>query len=51
MRYALPVETVRRVISMPILFPIPGAADRLLGLAQFGGEPLPVVNRCRFCLP
>jgi purine-binding chemotaxis protein CheW len=42
--YALPVETVRRVISRPILFPVPGADDRLLGLAQFGGEPLPVVD-------
>jgi purine-binding chemotaxis protein CheW len=43
-RYALPALSVRRVIPIPDLYPVPGAAGHLLGLGQFGGEPLAVVD-------
>lgn len=43
-RYALPASAVRRVIQAPDLYPVPGARPRLLGLGQFGGEPLAVLD-------
>lgn len=43
-QYALPAGAVRRVIQGPDLYPVPGARPRLLGLCQFGGEPLAVID-------
>ena len=41
---ALPLGRVRRVVRALALSPLPGAAAELLGLAEFGGEPLPVLD-------
>jgi chemotaxis signal transduction protein len=41
---ALPAAAVRRVArSLPVA-PLPGASGALLGLVEFGGEPLPVLD-------
>lgn len=44
---ALPLAAVRRVVRALTVHPLPGAADELLGLAEFAGEPLPVLNLTR----
>jgi purine-binding chemotaxis protein CheW len=44
---ALPLASVRRVVRALTVHPLPGATDELLGLAEFGGEPLPVLNLAR----
>ena len=41
---ALPASDVVRVVRGLNCFPIPGSKPRLLGLAQYGGEPLPVLD-------
>lgn len=41
---ALPASDVVRVVRGLTCFPIPGSKPRLLGLAQYGGEPLPVLD-------
>jgi len=41
---ALPLAAVRRVVRAVTVHPLPGAAGELEGLAEFGGEPLPVLN-------
>jgi len=41
---ALPLAQVRRVVRALTVHPLPGAAGELEGLAEFGGEPLPVLN-------
>lgn len=41
---ALPLAAVRRVVRALTVHPLPGAAAELEGLAEFGGEPLPVLN-------
>lgn len=41
---ALPLDRVRRVVRALAVAPLPGAAAELLGLAEFGGEPLPVLD-------
>jgi len=41
---ALPLAAVRRVVRAVAVHPLPGAAGELEGLAEFGGEPLPVLN-------
>jgi purine-binding chemotaxis protein CheW len=41
---ALPLAAVRRVVRAMTVHPLPGAAGELEGLAEFGGEPLPVLN-------
>jgi chemotaxis signal transduction protein len=38
---------VRRIVRALAVHPLPGAADELLGLAEFAGEPLPVVSLAR----
>ena len=42
--YALPASDVVRVVRRLICYPVPGAQLHLLGLAQYGGEPLPVLD-------
>ena len=44
---ALPLTLVRRVVRALTVHPLPGAAGELEGLAEFGGEPLPVLNLAR----
>lgn len=44
---ALPLVSVRRVVRSLTVHPLPGSAPELEGLAEFGGEPLPVLNLAR----
>lgn len=44
---ALPLAAVRRVVRALPVHPLPGATAELQGLAEFGGEPLPVLNLAR----
>lgn len=44
---ALPLARVRRVVRALHVHPLPGAAPELLGLAEYGGEPLPVLDLAR----
>jgi len=44
---ALPLARVRRVVRALQVSPLPGGAPELLGLAEFGGEPLPVLDLAR----
>lgn len=41
---ALPLSSVRRVVRALTVRPLPGSAEELKGLAEFAGEPLPVVD-------
>jgi purine-binding chemotaxis protein CheW len=41
---AIPLRQLRRVVHAIRVTPLPGAAPELLGLAEFGGEPLPVFD-------
>lgn len=42
--YLLPLDRVRRVLAGLRLFPFPGAAPVVAGLAEVGGEPLVVLD-------
>ncbi len=44
---AVPVGSVRRVVRALTVHPLPGARAELAGLAEFGGEPLPVLDLAR----
>lgn len=44
---ALPLRSVRRVLRALTVHPLPGASDELKGLAEFAGEPLPVLELAR----
>src|SRR5215470_16884401 len=44
---ALPLRSVRRVMRALSVHPLPGAAPELKGLAEFAGEPLPVLDLAR----
>lgn len=44
---ALPLTSVRRVVRELSVRPLPGSAEELKGLAEFAGEPLPVVDLAR----
>ncbi len=44
---ALPLGSVRRVVRALPLHPLPGSAPELKGLAEFGGEPLAVLDLSR----
>lgn len=44
---ALPLAAVRRVVRALPIHPLPGAAPELKGLAEFGGEPLAVLDLAR----
>ncbi len=41
---ALPVNQVRQVVRALPIHPLPGASPELLGLAEFTGEPIPVLD-------
>ena len=44
---ALPLDAVRRVLRAVAVYPLPGSAPELMGLAEFGGDPLPVLDLAR----
>jgi chemotaxis signal transduction protein len=44
---ALPLAAVQRVLRALPLHPLPGSAPELKGLAEFGGDPLPVLDLAR----
>jgi chemotaxis signal transduction protein len=44
---ALPLHSVRRVMRALPIQPLPGASPELRGLAEFAGEPLPVLDLAR----
>ena len=44
LKCALPASDVVRIVRGLTCFPIPGSEVRLLGLAQYAGEPLPVLD-------
>lgn len=44
---ALPLDSVRRVVKALPVRPLPGSSDELKGLAEFAGEPLPVLDLFR----
>jgi purine-binding chemotaxis protein CheW len=44
---ALPLRSVRRVLRALAVHPLPGASAELKGLAEFAGEPLPVLELAR----
>jgi chemotaxis signal transduction protein len=41
---ALPADDVVRVVRDVICHPVPGSQPHFMGLAQYGGEPLPVLD-------
>jgi chemotaxis signal transduction protein len=43
-RCALPVAAVQRILRSLVVHPVPGSSTHLLGLAQYGGEPLAVLD-------
>ncbi len=45
--YLLPLHRVRRVLAGLRLYPFPGAAPVVAGLAEVGGEPLVVLDLAR----
>ena len=51
-RYALPLPAADRVLRMVAITPLPKAPDIILGVVNFQGQVIPVINvRRRFCLP
>jgi purine-binding chemotaxis protein CheW len=51
-RYALPLPAADRVVRMVAVTPLPKAPDIVLGVVNFQGRVIPVINmRQRFCLP
>lgn len=51
-RYALPLPAVDRVVRMVAIIPLPNAPDIVLGVVNFQGRVIPVIDvRRRFRLP
>jgi purine-binding chemotaxis protein CheW len=51
-RYALPLHAANRVERMVAITPLPNAPDIILGVVNFQGKVIPVINmRRRFGLP
>lgn len=51
-RYALPLSASERVVRMVAITPLPNAPDIILGVVNFHGRVVPVINmRRRFGLP
>jgi chemotaxis signal transduction protein len=44
---ALPLGSVRRIVRALTVHPLPGASPELCGLAEFAGEPMPVLDLAR----
>lgn len=45
--YLLPLVRVQQVVAALRLYPFPGAAPAVVGLAQLGGEPMVVLDLAR----
>lgn len=43
-RYLLPAARVATVLPLPALKPMPGTADGVAGVANYQGEPVPVID-------
>ncbi len=51
-RYALPLSASERVVRMVAITPLPNAPDIIMGVVNFHGTVIPVINmRKRFGLP
>lgn len=51
-RYALPLHMIDRVVRMVAITPLPKAPDIVLGVVNFQGQVIPLINmRQRFNLP
>lgn len=51
-RYALPLHMVDKVVRMVAITPLPKAPDIVLGVVNYQGQVIPVINmRRRFSLP
>ncbi|MDB5991454.1 MAG: chemotaxis protein CheW [Herbaspirillum sp.] len=51
-RYALPLHAAQRVVRMVAITPLPNAPDSILGVVDFHGQVIPIINvRWRFGLP
>ena len=51
-RYALPLPMAERVVRMVAITPLPNAPDIILGVVNYQGRVIPVINvRRRFRLP
>ena len=51
-RYALPLHAAERVVRIVAITPLPNAPDIILGVVNFQGRVIPVINvRRRFRLP
>lgn len=48
-RYALPIACVRRVIAVPPVTPVPGAAPELLGIVAVAGRVIRLLDLDRLC--
>lgn len=46
-RCAIPIGQIRQVLRAAALYPLPGSSPELLGLAEVGGEPTPVLDLAR----
>lgn len=44
---AVPIAAVRRVVKALTAHPLPGAGPELIGLAEYGGEPLAILDLAR----
>jgi purine-binding chemotaxis protein CheW len=49
--FALPIAAVLRIVRSVHFFPVPGARAELLGLIQYGGEPVAVLDLATVALP
>ncbi len=43
-RYTIPLEAVLRIVKPPEIFPMPDTPEFVLGVANYSGEVLPVVD-------
>ena len=47
----MPAAAVQRILRSLVVHPVPGSSAHLLGLAQYGGEPLAVIDLERLLHP
>ncbi|MCX8026668.1 MAG: chemotaxis protein CheW [Thermodesulfovibrionales bacterium] len=43
-RYAIPIHLVKKVIRMVEITPIPQASDKIMGIINYYGEVVPIIN-------
>jgi chemotaxis signal transduction protein len=47
--FALPIDQLREIVPLPIVTPVPGCPDWMLGVAHVRGSLLSVVSLAGFC--